>query len=246
MVCIKQYNDKQTDRSGSGRCFAASLFFVMTAAVVWLAGCGRGQGAIVLTEPPAEMLDGGTAGDVPDMPEKAQDVPQVIVPDGSTDDAPDSGEVIVHVCGAVAQEGVYRLPAGARICDAVEAAGGLAEAADSAYLNQAARLADGMQLYIPTAEETKARGGARGIVPEAPAERGASGPGVSSAEGRININTASAEQLTALPGIGSARAADIVAYRSAHGSFARTEDLKAVPGIGNAVYAGLADRICAE
>ncbi len=140
--------------------------------------------------------------------------------------------VVVHVGGAVAEPGVRELAEGARVQDAVEAAGGFADGAARDALNLARVLADGEQVVVPTEEELAAP------APVAGADASASGGG------RVNINTATAEELDALPGIGPATAEKIVADREANGPFAAAEDLKRVSGIGDKKYAELADAIC--
>ncbi len=124
--------------------------------------------------------------------------------------------VVVHVCGAVVSPGVYKLPAGSRIVDAVDMAGGLSENADKSYVNLASVPTDGDQIFIPTMEEA--------VVMKQAQESGAF-------IGKVNINTADKALLCSLPGIGDTRAADIIAYRQKHGSFSTIEDIMQVSGI---------------
>jgi len=121
--------------------------------------------------------------------------------------------LVVDVAGAVRRPGLYRLAPGTRIADALALAGGPAPKADVDLVNLAAPLADGEQVVVPVRGGGAASGGAS---PTAP----------------LDLNSASAEQLDALPGIGPATAAKIVAYRQAHGPFRSVEELDAVPGIG--------------
>jgi competence protein ComEA len=129
------------------------------------------------------------------------------------------GRLVVDVAGAVRRPGVYRLPGGARVADAIARAGGPAKRADPQSLNLAAPLADGEQVLMP------ARAASGGAGPAAPA----ASPGAP-----IDLNTATAEQLDALPGVGPVTAEKIVAYRQAHGPFASLAALDAIPGIGPA------------
>ncbi len=121
----------------------------------------------------------------------------------------------VHLAGAVRQPGLYDVPAGARVGDLVEAAGGLAADADEAAVNLAERLRDEQQIYVPVEGELPAAG-ALG----------------SDSAGPIDVNTASASQLDELPGIGPSLAAAIIAFRTEHGPFATLDALEQVPGIG--------------
>ena len=140
--------------------------------------------------------------------------------------------IVVHVSGAVAAPGVYELKEGARVADAVELAGGFLEGAAENALNLARVLNDGEQVVVPTAEEHAAQQSA------AEASGGAAGVG-----GKVNINTASAEQLDTLPGVGESTAQKIIADREANGPFSSPEDLKRVSGIGDKKYVELADLI---
>ena len=138
-----------------------------------------------------------------------------------------TGELLVHVVGAVRSPGVVRLPAGARVVDAIEAAGGVREDAQTEQLNLARLVADGEQVRVPVVGEVVEAGPSAGPG-AAPSAGGTSGSGL------INVNTASAEELERLPGIGPALAERIVSHRQAHGPFASLDDLTDVPGIGRA------------
>lgn len=124
--------------------------------------------------------------------------------------------LVVDVAGAVHRPGLHRLAQGSRIADALAAAGGATAKADVALVNLAAPLADGEQVLVPS----------RGTA--------AAAPGAPSASAPLDLNTATAEQLDALPGIGPATAAKIVSFRQAHGPFRSVNELDAVPGIGPA------------
>ena len=128
---------------------------------------------------------------------------------------------------------VYELKDGMRICDAVEAAGGLTKAASREYWNLAEKLSDGQMIYFPTEEEARER--------KASAE--AAGATVEESDGRIDINTADATQLVTIPGIGETRAAAILAYREKNGPFAKVEDIMQVSGIKSALFEKMKDYI---
>jgi len=136
------------------------------------------------------------------------------------------GEVVVDVTGAVRRPGVYRMPAGSRVDDAVTRAGGAAPEAELEAINLAARLADGQQVVVPEAVP----GG--GAVASAGSE-----------EGPISLGTATAEQLEEIEGIGPVTAGDIVAFRDEHGGLSSVDQLDQVPGIGPATMESLRARL---
>ncbi|EEH66912.1 comEA protein [Actinomyces urogenitalis DSM 15434] len=164
--------------------------------------------------------------------------------------SPDSGpaQVVVHVAGAVAVPGVVVLRPGARVADAIDAAGGPAADADTDQLNLARPLADGEQVRVPRAGEdtsTWAQQPAGSGSGQATAGQTDGQPAHSQgaqAGGLINLNTADAAALEDLPGIGPALAERIVSHRESHGPFATVEDLLDVPGIGQAKLEALRDR----
>lgn len=148
----------------------------------------------------------------------------------ASEETPASGEVVVHVAGAVSAPGVYTLPADSRVDDAVRAAGATADA-DLSQLNLAQKLADGQKITVPAAGETPA-----------PADNAA--PSDSSQSGAlVNINTATQEELETLPSIGEVRAQAIIAYREEHGGFRTTDELMEVSGIGEKIFADISPHI---
>lgn len=149
--------------------------------------------------------------------------------------------IYVHVCGAVVSPGVYALCAGARASDAVAAAGGMLPEAAVDYLNLAQYVSDGSKLVVPLLEEV---GDCQYGYASEETQTQQTGGSMSSETALLNINTATAEELTALPGIGSSKAERIVAYRNEHGAFASTEELLQVSGIGTATYEAMQDMIC--
>lgn len=139
-----------------------------------------------------------------------------------------AGELYIHVLGAVGVPGLYRLPDGSRAFDAIAAAGGLLPEADPAAVNLARFVSDGEQLLVPVL----------GAEPSGAAADGASG-GAAGGSQLVNLNTASAAELTSLPRIGEALAARIVAWREANGRFTTVDDLSAIEGIGAKTLDGL-------
>lgn len=131
-------------------------------------------------------------------------------------------ELVVHVAGAVVSPGVHRLPTGARVIDAVDAAGGLRGDSDVGRVNLAAPLADGARVYVPAVGEV--------APPVAEVDAGA----IDGAGGPLDLNTAGEEELDGLPGVGPATAAAIVEHRALIGRFTAVDQLLDVRGIGEA------------
>lgn len=138
--------------------------------------------------------------------------------------------IFVHVCGEVRSPGVYELSPDSRIYEALEAAGGMTETAAFTYLNQAEKVSDGQQVYVPSKEETLVQGETPGEIPNPD-------------DGKISLNTASKEELTTLPGIGEVKAEAIIRYREDKGGFASIEELKEIEGIKEGVFNKVKDLI---
>lgn len=141
----------------------------------------------------------------------------------------------VHICGEVMSPGVYQLEEGSRVFQAVEAAGGLTEAAAQEYLNLAGLVEDGMKIVVLSKEEAEESGLSLGADPYSSADPAGSG--------KVNLNTAGKEELMTLNGIGESRAEDIIRYREEQGAFQTIEDIKKVPGIKEAAFAKIKDMI---
>ena len=143
--------------------------------------------------------------------------------------------IMVYVCGAVRNAGVYALPEGSRVIAAVNAAGGYREDAQPEAVNQAAILRDADMVRIPTLAELDS-----GAVAAASPTVGA---GAAQAESPLDLNTATKEDLMRLSGIGEAKAENILAYRAANGRFSSVEELTQVSGIGPASLAKWKDKL---
>lgn len=170
--------------------------------------------------------------------DSSSDIPAEIVSESSEEGAAgeeteEQSKIIVDVGGAVKMPQVVELAADSRVADAISAAGGLLNTADTAGINQAAFLSDGEKVYIPEKGEISS-------------DTGLSGTGsgsLSSAASKININTATSEELQTLNGVGPATAEKILAYRNSNGAFKRIEDLKNVDGIGDKTFEKLKEQI---
>ena len=132
-------------------------------------------------------------------------------------------KLVVHVVGAVRRPGLYRLREGSRIADALERAGGATRKADLTVVNLAAPLADGVQIVVPAR-----------LTPATAAAPASPGSSDAAPHGPVHLNSATLEQLDALPGVGPVTAQKILDYRDENGGFASVDELDAVPGIGPA------------
>ena len=199
-----------------GMRYAVRLFCVFALCNVMLIGCGVPDSALVLkTDAQTDVTDGESSGlqiknahDLSDDTEHNKE--QVSV----------QRTIFVHVCGAVQCPGVVEIPYGSRAADALAAAGGMSEDAARDYVNLAAKVQDAQQLYFPTREEEEQ------LLQKEIAE----------SSGMVNINKAGVEQLCTLPGIGEARAKEIISYREQNGDFRSKEDIMQVAGIKQNAY----------
>jgi len=164
-----------------------------------------------------------------------------------------TGSVTVYVCGAVNAPGVYELPAGSRMVDAADAAGGLRDDAGAEYINLAAKLSDGRKVYFPTAAEVEEalEAGDDTYSTEVNITTNTIDPTESNSENgsaattdMVDINSASKETLMTLPGIGQSKADKIIAYREQNGGFSSIEDLMLVGGIKEGLFNKVKDKIC--
>ncbi|MCL6636985.1 MAG: ComEA family DNA-binding protein [Alicyclobacillus sp.] len=243
-----------------------AVSLALTATLAWWAGATLAQrsgSASVAREPTAHLAAVNSPGPAATRP------PTLVTGRDRTDPSPPvmswtssvtaagGGQVVVDVHGDVARPGVYTLPAGARVADAVTAAGGLLHAQDAAGLNAAAPLEDGQAVWVPAAtaaagspanssgspqaQALPQRSGSTGTnAAPAGAQRAPAGPSVQAPVPVVDLNTADTETLTTMPGIGPARAQAMIRYRQQHGGFHDVTELQQVPGIGPVLYARLA------
>ncbi len=207
---------------------------VCTLIVVCFCGCGKSTAQYISSE---EVTSEVTS----------EETEQVFVSDtqqGQTDVEKDTGESLlyVYVCGAVCQPGVYMLPEGSRICDLFEAAGGLAEDAAEDYWNQAKLLVDGEMFYVPTKEEAKEQeiSGLENSFGQSDLTN------TNDTSGKVNLNTATLEQLMGIPGIGESKAKAILAYREEHGGFSSVEEVMQIEGIKEGVFSKMKEYIVVD
>ena len=209
-------------------CMQKSFLFVPLLAV--LCGCAKTDKVITFGTDSAKdagdyayILDSGKEPD--EGNKRTGDNPDTLTTDALQDE--NEGEAIyVHVCGAVKTAGVYKLSAGSRAADALEAAGGFTEEADEDKINLAAFISDGQQLYFPYI------GDAVNVSEDA--------------GGLVDINCAGIDLLCTIPGIGKSKAEAIIEYRNNNGRFKKPEDIMKVSGIGQGVYEKIKAHICAN
>lgn len=209
------YADMMKEKRKNAGCilFRAIAGFMI---IFMLSGCGSDH----VSYEPAGVTDGTDA----QVTEQQTDE--------SSATSENTGYVYVYVCGAVRQEGVYRLSEGSRINDALILAGGLTEDAASGVLNLAEPVQDGQKLYFPTKDELADQQNALRDGAYTDSQIDSSGEQTQ----KIDINTADKEQLMTLSGIGEAKAESIIRYRAEHGNFAQIEDITNVDGIGESLF----------
>lgn len=192
-----------------------------TLVVMCISGCGKSTAEYLETE---EIVESETETKVLETTE------EIVISDET------EASCCVYICGAVETPGVYTLPEGSRVCDAFAIAGGLKQNAAEDYWNQARVLADGEMIYVPTleeAEERKQSGDVSSMIESVD----------DSTNGKVNINTASKQQLMTIPGVGEAKAQAIISYREANGSFSSIDEVKKVEGIKDGVFAKMKEYI---
>lgn len=183
-------------------------------------GCGRSNEEIGLS-----ILD---TGDIGEESVLSEEINIEVLEERESEDT----LISVYICGAVNTPGVYEFNSHDRVTHAIEKAEGFSSDADTQFLNLAQILSDGEKIYVPTKEEIKA---GYSVV-------NSSSSGVDS-NGKININTASKEQLMSLTGVGEAKALSIISYRESNGNYKAIEDVMKISGIKDAVFNTIKDYI---
>ncbi len=246
------------------------LSFGVFMLAIALSGCTKkGRGEILLpleeqTEPTADTLTETEAGPEADTLRQTEETPvtENVNASAEQNDAKKIPKeqtpvhLYVHVCGAVSEPGVYELPEGSRVYEAVALAGGFTEEAEKDYVNQAQVVPDAAKIVIPTVKEAESLCEEEdslqyGILTMDPAVVGTqanSGSGalsdVEGTGGLVNLNTAGKAELCTLPGIGEAKADAIIQYRAQIGCFTSKEQIMEISGIKEALYTRLQDQIC--
>lgn len=216
---------------------------IVLAAVLGVRSHEKKEAAIIL-----ESLGPETADDDGTGVDEATVVDTVSVSDdeiaGTVVDSVDKAaaiaiEIAVHVCGCVNNPGVYTLCTGARINDAVAAAGGFTPEADVNYLNLAGFLQDGVKVYVPSVDETKDLAGEGADV----VSSDMIGIGADVDDGLVNINTATRDELMTLPGVGESKADAIIKYREENGGFETISQIMNISGIKDGLFNKIKDKI---
>lgn len=197
-----------------------------------VAGCGREDTVYLESVEQTEAMPESGTRDAEDAQRSAQENDNQRSAQENDNLRAEDSLCYVYVCGAVECPGVYVLAENSRIYEAVAMAGGFCADARKEAVNQAGTVADGQMIYIPSEEETESGSAAEAL-------NGTD----TTADGRVDLNTASVEQLMTLPGIGKAKAESIVNYREEHGAFSSTADVMRVEGIKEGIYNRVKDSI---
>lgn len=215
-----------------------AVFFAIVCGLAYHAGCSRAsEEPLAGLETIAPLGAGADSQSQSSYESGTEDESQAFASQNGSGSSPQESvceEIYVYVCGCVQSPGVYALGPGARIYEAIEAAGGMAEEADASYVNLAQVAEDQMQIYIPSLEETASGTFARDTA------------GTEGGQEKVDINTASADQLDALPGIGPSKAEDIINYREEHGGFSSVEELMDIPGIKSGIFDQIKDLVTVD
>lgn len=187
--------------------------------------------------------DNGTEDEQQSTEEESKDSISIPTETVQPEVTPEPEEIFVDVCGAVVNPGVYELETESRVFQAIEAAGGFLPDAAASSVNQAQPVCDGQQIYVPTQEEAESglsNAGAAEVQPNVSESEASAESNV------VNLNTADAEALKTLSGIGDAKAQAILAYREEHGAFSSIEEIMQVPGIKESTFFAIKDKIAVK
>lgn len=206
------------------------ILIIILTVILGITGCGKEKPVLVQVAEEAATDETGKEENSTDMNVKTGNRTEQ-----ETEPAAGSnGLCYVHICGAVMEPGVYEVPAGSRVYEVIERAGGFTAEASTDYRNQAGIVTDGEQIKILTMQEA---------VDDSTQDIQTEDKEVPAVSNLVNINTAEEAVLCTLPGIGSGKAASIITYRQEQGAFSKIEDILKVDGIKNGVYTKLKDKI---
>lgn len=164
-----------------------------------------------------------------------------IIEDETNDEKLEDKEIIIHITGAVKNQGIVKIKEGSRISDVIDIAGGINDKADLSKINLAYIVQDGQKIYVPSMDDKE---DTDTIMKDAGANVIKDGVNSSNKEGKININKASQTELETLSGVGPSTALKIINYRNENGNFKTIDDIKNVPGIGEAKFENIKNDIC--
>lgn len=198
-------------------------------------GCSREKHADTLEE--VQQSENSESAEVSDEAAGEADVTDQGQKAESVESTGNEGVIYVFVCGQVASPGVYELPEGSRICQAIDAAGGMLDTASADWVNQAETVMDGQKIYVPSTEEadTMQDGQQTTQMQDASSAEGT--------DGKVHLNSASREELMTLTGIGEKKADAIIRYRESNGGFRSVDELTQVEGIKEGTYNKIKDSI---
>lgn len=203
--------------------------------IVICAGLGLALGGFLLLKPSSQTPAKETNLQVEVAAVSKDSSSEKEVKKEEKEESPEQDQITVDVKGAVKSPGIYDLPVGSRVHDAVQKAGGLTEEADSKSLNLAQKVSDEALVYVPTkGEEVASQQAASGTTPS------------SSKEKKVNLNKASLEELKQVKGLGGKRAQDIIDHRETNGKFKSVDELKKVSGIGAKTIEKLKDYVTVD
>lgn len=231
--------------------------FMVVAGICYVTGMADvgGGSKTVITASSSQVVKDREVPEAQESQEVQETTKNHITEESITVEATSVVKIFVHVCGEVISPGVYEMEQGSRIYEAVSRAGGYTDRAAVDFLNLARPLEDGMKITIPDRETAKALSveaeeagvslGSFGVAGSGKAGGGVSGQvsGKEDPAAKININTASKEQLMTLSGVGESKAADIIAYREQNGPFRSIEDIMKVSGIKEAGFQKIRENI---
>lgn len=203
--------------------------------LVVVSGCSKEKNSDTLEE--VQQREKTESVEVSDETENKADETEQTVDTKPVKKAGSEGVIYVFVCGQVASPGVYELPEGSRICQAIDAAGGMLDTASMDWVNQAETAEDGQKIYVPSTEEaeTMPEGHQTGQMQETSSAEGT--------DGKVHLNAATREELMTLTGIGEKKADAIIRYRESNGGFHSVDELMQVEGIKEGTYNKIKDSI---